>query len=285
MEFDIAPTPATLNTFLSQIETACKTVDTIYTHYFNSNIPCNEIKKYLKVQKNVAILLIVYVVDATIHSISSKLIQSNLRHVILYHELMSTYKEREDIRTKLSLPPDFIRYEVGGLFVQNQVQKIQTSHTFEVVPTKEQLALLLKTCIRDELNESVEKIKRRPLTKVQTIALSVFYGEQIPSSKMKEPQNKDHIVPFSMTCTELYDIHRLGNLQLISETLNKSRGVKPITDAWIEETGLIYQGYPKEAEYAEICDSKAKIIRNVKQYNEMCERRETKYIELILSTL
>jgi hypothetical protein len=285
MEFDITPTHVAMNTFISQIETACKIVDAIYTHYFNFNIPCSEIKKYLKVQKNVAILLIVYVIDATNHSISSKVIQSNLRRVILYHELMSTYKEKEEIRTKLSLPPDFIRYEAGGLFIQNQVQKIQTSHTFEVVPTKEQIAVLLKTCIHDELNESVEKIKRRPLTKVQTIALSVFYGEQIPSSKMKEPQNKDHIVPFSMTCTEIYDIHRLGNLQLISETLNKSRGVKPITDAWIEETGLIYQGYPKEAEYAEICDSKAKIIRNVKKYNEMCERRETKYIELILSTL
>lgn len=284
MEFDKAPSPAILNTFLNQIETACKIIDTIYTQYFNPNIPCNEIKKYLKVQKNVAILLIVYVIDATIHSISLKLIQSNLSRVILYHELMSTYKEKEGIRTKLSLPPDFIRYEAGGLFVQNQVQKIQASHTFEFVPTKEQLEVLLKDRCQEDLEEGVEKAKRRPLTKAQAIALSVFYGTQIPSIKMKDPQNKDHIVPYSTTCSlGPYDIHRLGNLQLISESLNKSRGAKPITDAWIEEKGLIYQFYPKESEYGTICDHK--VIKDLEAYNAMCSSREAKYMELILATL
>jgi hypothetical protein len=130
----------------------------------------------------------------------------------------------------------------------------------------------------------VEKTKRRALTKMQAIALSIFYGTQIPSIKMKDPQNKDHIIPNSISCTlGAYDIHRLGNLQLISETLNKSRGAKPITDAWIEEKGLIYQFYPKEAEYAGICDHK--IIKDLAAYNAMCERREKKYKDLILATL
>jgi len=283
IEFDDAPSAIVLNTFLHQVESACKIVNMIYTQYFNINISCNEIKKYLKVPKNVAILLIVYVIDAVTHSIDLKVIQSNLSRVILYHELLSTYKDKEDLR-ELSLPMDVLRYEAGGNFIPDEVKKIQTIHSFEVVPTKEHLESLLTARIQDDLEESVEKTKRRALTKMQAIALSIFYGTQIPSIKMKDPQNKDHIIPNSISCTlGAYDIHRLGNLQLISETLNKSRGAKPITDAWIEEKGLIYQFYPKEAEYAGICDHK--IIKDLAAYNAMCERREKKYKDLILATL
>lgn len=283
IEFDDAPSAIVLNTFLHQVESACKIVNMIYTQYFNINISCNEIKKYLKVPKNVAILLIVYVIDAVNHSIDLNVIQSNLSRVILYHELISTYKDKEDLR-ELSLPIDVLRYESGGNFIPDEVKKIQTTHSFEVVPTKEHLESLLTARIQDDLEESVEKTKRRALTKMQAIALSIFYGTQIPSIKMKDLQNKDHIIPNSTSCTlGAYDIHRLGNLQLISETLNKSRGAKPITDAWIEEKGLIYQFYPKEAEYAAICDNK--LIKDLAAYNTMCERREKKYKDLILATL
>jgi hypothetical protein len=283
--FDTAPSVDLLNQVLKDIELSCQWIDRIYKKYYNININCKEIKKYLKISKNVVILLIVYIVDAMRLTIEKGIIDSNLCHVIIYNELITEYpaSKRSEIQHELKIPNNSLRYEEGGTFIPNQVRKIKDIHLFESIPTIDHIRILLERIFQDELEETNTCAKRTSLTKVKVIALSVFYGAQIPSIKMSEPHNKDHIIPISITWTGLLDINRLGNLQLISETLNKSRGAKPITDAWIEEKGLIYQFYPKEAEYAGICDHK--MIKDLAAYNAMCERREKKYKDLILATL
>jgi hypothetical protein len=127
--------------------------------------------------------------------------------------------------------------------------------------------------------------KRLSPTRFMAFAYTAFYNYQIPSAIKLEPQNGDHIVPFStrIPASMRVNICRLGNLQLITEEVNKRRGTKPITDAWIESNSLRYQHYPTGAEYTQMCVNSE--LTNEAVFVEMCERREQMYMNLMLRTL
>jgi hypothetical protein len=124
--------------------------------------------------------------------------------------------------------------------------------------------------------------KRKPSSPVVTMVLSAFFFHVVPSGKKKDPHQIDHIVPFSCRGDEQVDICRLGNLQLIPTKLNKTRGTKPITDAWIQKSGLMYQHYPTEEDYAKVYNGKA---IDVDRFNAMCSERERYYESWLIQSL
>jgi hypothetical protein len=124
--------------------------------------------------------------------------------------------------------------------------------------------------------------KRKPSSTITTIMLSAFFFHVVPSGKKKDAHQIDHIVPFSCRGDEQVDICRLGNLQLIPTKLNKARGTKPITDAWIHKHGLMYQHYPTEEDYAKVYNGKT---IDVDRFNAMCSERESYYESWLIQSL
>ena len=114
---------------------------------------------------------------------------------------------------------------------------------------------------------------------MEALALTAFYNQQIPSATKLLKHQIDHIVPFSVRNDQV-DICRLGNKQLIPETINASRKANPITDKWVTDHKLLYQQYPTDEEYKQIYDGRL----HVEPFNAMCERRERIYMDHILTS-
>ena len=118
---------------------------------------------------------------------------------------------------------------------------------------------------------------RKELSTLGMIALTAFFQQNVPEKIKLLEQNVDHIVPFSFDGDR--DKCRLGNKQIIPASINKERGVKPITTQWIRDNDLTHQYYPSEEEYAAVCQGK---VVNTVAYNAMCGKREKMYVDIIL---
>jgi len=158
-----------------------------------------------------------------------------------------------------------------------QIKKMKEKKTFDSIPSVDDVLAIIRDRLRDDDMNTKHSIKRKPITMVKALSFSAFYGYQIPSHRKSEIHDIDHIIPFSTKDKDTIDICRLGNLQLIPSSINQSRGNKPIVDQWINDHNLVYQHYPSQAEYEQICVSKH--IVSVSLYNEMCTRREELYIK------
>jgi hypothetical protein len=214
----------------------------------------------------------------------------NSKLMILYHELCSTNIEESD-QWDLLRKKDILKYVSGGQEIPTLTKKIKTQFIeFETtIPTEQDIKKIINFILDKEnnlINNKIDGSKRKTYTKLNIIAYSAFYQLQIPPYFKEQNQDCDHIIPYSVIENDKqqkYNINRLGNLQLIPSKMNKDKSNNPITDKWIKDNNLQYQDYPSELEYNEICKD-VKII-NIIKYNEMCEKREKLYIEMILKLL
>lgn len=245
-----------------------KTYETLYDSAINAS-SLRDKTFYPSLNKNVAILLCLY-------SILNKGqdIRSEMRRLCVFHDLMVNKNDK-------NVTTDPLAYHHGGTWMKQQIKKMKEKKTFDSIPSVDDVLAI----IRDRLREDdSNKNKRKPITMVKALAFSAFYGYQIPSHRKSEPHDIDHIIPFSTKGKDTIDICRLGNLQLIPSSINQSRGNKPIVDQWINEHDLVYQHYPSQAEYEQICVSKH--IVSASLYNEMCSTREElciKHLRLLFS--
>jgi hypothetical protein len=173
---------------------------------------------------------------------------------------------------------DIFWYSAGGKILTNGLFKNIKSRTFQM-PT------ITDKCIRDSLYMIIQKNvhytkTRKPIKWFEALALTAFYNQQIPSNTKLLTHQIDHIVPFSFQTQGSVDICRLGNKQLIPDSINSSRRIKPITDKWVSENKLLYQQYPSGEEYEKIYNGKLQR----EPYNAMCERRENMYIDHVISS-
>ncbi len=266
---------------MGSMEYGCKVINRIYGILYDTSIrKMGDMGKYRNVPKNglVTILSYIYVTP----ELPTRDHIAILLRVILYHELM---KEMDKPQRAL-FGEDILEYRDGQNTIPDKIRRIREMRGFQHVPTMDEIRTLLTAVYERSIEPSVARTSRKPITRFKALALSAFFNLQIPAHLKNVPQNKDHIVPFSSkpaVATMEYDICRLGNLQLISEDINKRRGTKPITDAWVGEQGLLYQQYPSEAEYNGIM--RGGMLENVDAFNAMCSRREALYLDMIMNTL
>ena len=252
---------------LQDIEYGFDMIVKTYESLYDSSINASSLRDksfYPSLHKNVAILLSLYSIFN-----KTKDIRSEMRRLCVFHDLMSNNKNKDIVYSE-----DPLQYHHGGAWMPQQIKKLKEKKTFDSIPSVDDVLSLLRDRLKDDDKHS---IKRKPVTMVKALSFSAFYGYQIPSHRKSEPHDMDHIVPFSTKDKDTVDICRLGNLQLIPLSINKTRGTKPIYDEWIVENDLSYQKYPTQAEYEKICDSKRLISSS--KYNEMCEKREELYIK------
>jgi len=190
-------------------------------------------------------------------------VRSEFRRLVVFHDLLAKYEHKERYY-------DPLKYVHGGSWMKATARKLAEQRSFDSTPTVDDVVALFRELLRDREPAA----KRKPIDRVKALAYSAFYNYGIPSHRKAEPHDVDHIVPFKTEGKEEVDICRLGNLQLIPASVNRSRGRKPITDKWVAENDLIYQHYPSGQQYETICSGKL----NSERYNEMCQRREELYI-------
>ncbi len=190
-------------------------------------------------------------------------IMADFRRMVVFHDLLARYEHKDRYSDPLA-------YVYGGGYIKAMAKKLAEHKRFDSMPSVDDVVALFRELLRDREPAA----KRKPIDRVKALAYSAFYNYGIPSHRKAEPHDVDHIVPFKTEGKEEVDICRLGNLQLIPASVNRSRGRKPITDKWVAENDLIYQHYPSGQQYETICSGKLLSER----YNEMCERREELYI-------
>jgi hypothetical protein len=266
-----------MNVFVDKLHAGCKLIDAVYGKWiYDREIGRNDIdnKRFKSLNKNNLLIFLVFLY------MSERTYEQNLNELIrvaLYHELMCELDKDEKGR----FAGDIMEYKAGGRTIPDKVRKIRETRAFEHVPSVEEIRRLLGAVYTSMIAEGPVE-KRKEVKRFKAIAFSAFFNYQIPSHKKSEPQNKDHIIPYSTRkWADAIDICRLGNMQLIAEKPNKTRGKKAITSAWIDEYNLHYEMYPSEEEYAAIVNKKEKKI-NAVAYVAMCERREALYLSLIM---
>jgi hypothetical protein len=279
--FDVEYVPTNINTFLEKIEKGCQLIKTYLNRFYTDRFEYTGIKQFRKLSGNSCIQLIVYVIDALDHGIPLKTIEDSVRRVMLYHIALSAIpKEIKDAGKDLAI--DSIRYEAGGTFIPNQLKNIKASHRLECVPTDANIRTVLQLMVKSDIVPCLHEEKprsRKSLSRAKALALSAFMIIHVPAAILDNQFNKDHIVPWSSKWTEAIDIDRLGNFVLIPEVINKARGKKPITDAWIQENALKYMEYPTEPRYKQVFVGG---LVNRKAYDDLCNVREAIYIEAIM---
>jgi len=283
-EFNIAPPPAQLDAFITTMLEGCQLISTTLNRIYDTSLHLKQIGNYHKLPKNTIALFLTYIATAKQRGQTHDAIVDSLTRIILWHDILQTLSEehREQLGTTIG---DDLQYKNGGGIVPEKLRHMKERGEFEYLPSNEMIGNLLKLAL-NECIESAPMINarksRKPLTRFKAIAFTAFYNYQIPSAMKLQPQNADHIVPFKtkLPATTSINLCRLGNLQLITETINKRRGTRPITDDWIEENNLRYQHYPTGEEYARMCERNTMISASA--FVRMCERREQLYIQLIM---
>jgi hypothetical protein len=167
---------------------------------------------------------------------------------------------------------DILRWRPGGKEMPKLLKDIKDCKTLDVTYTREKTLEILLLSIIIQPTED-----RKDTTLLEMFALTAFFQQNVPEKVKQLPHDIDHIVPFSLEGD--YDKCRLGNKQIIPASINRARGVKPITDKWICDNDLTHQYYPSEEVYAGVCQGK---VVNADAYNAMCETREKMYLDNIL---
>ena len=225
--------------------------------------------KYKRMGKHQTILYMLLVMK----NLTATDLKSIMKRGVVYHE----YVKRCDELTASIAATDVFYHKGGSECKANYLHVVKHGRMF-VVPTDADLMEVMKIAH----SQHTVTPKRKPSSPTVTMVLSAFFYHVVPSGKKKDPHQIDHIVPFSCRGEEKVDVCRLGNLQLIPTKLNKTRGTKPITDAWIHKNGLMYQHYPTEEEYSKVYNGK---VIDVDRFNAMCSERENYYESWLIQSL
>ncbi len=281
---DFKTKQSSLNEFLIDCYDYINEINNIINKFYNSSINYSKIKKLTdkKIPKNILILLFMYWrVNKTDNNT-----KQNIKQILLYHTLFTMIDSKSDkLKIEYFKQFDSIQYTAVGSYIPNLVKKLKENKTFDTIPTvnniKEILSYVIQTHIK---NINIKNKVRPPYSSFKLLMLSSFHDICVPRALEQDVKNIDHIVPYSTNYNEFsIDIDRLGNLQLIDDVSNKSRGKRPITNAYIDKFNLRYQHYPTETEYNIITDG-IKIL-NIDAFNTMCDKREQYYMESLLKNI
>lgn len=286
--------PTDINLYLQTIEKGCTSIKIHMNCFFSDYISYKDISKCRKLAMNSCIILLEYVFIAVRNNIDYKLIDDNIKRVLLYNKIINSFlpKERSSIPVNMKTK-DSIRVagssvgEGSGGFIMKQMKNIRLHQKLEHIPTDQDIMDILYLGMKNNVHprKFSEKLKHIPvLNQFKALALSAFCSTHVPSNFFNTPFNKDHIVPNSSKWDENedIDIHRLGNFVLIPELINKARGTKPITKQWIDKNGLKYMEYPEEEIYTQLLSNK---FVQKDTFNTMCEMREAIYVKAIMELL
>jgi hypothetical protein len=258
MEFPMTrQPPEKLNAFITGVRRAIALMVDVLNEVYHM---C---PKYRRMSKTQTTLYTLFIVKNP--TMSSADIKGIIKRGLVYHE----YVKQCDTLTAHTIEKDIFYHKGGGAESRGNYHYVAKFGGI-VVPADADIMHVMKVVH----SQHCVAPKRKPVSSITTILLSAFFYHVVPSGKKKDPHQIDHIVPFSCRGDEQVDICRLGNLQLIPTKLNKTRGTKPITDEWIQKSGLMYQHYPTEEEYAKVYNGKA---INVDLFNAMCSKRESCY--------
>ena len=259
--------------FISSLQLACSELHNILNQMYDTTFA--GFVKFHKIKKTHVITSLLYFMYNP-GSLSQK--KQFLHKAIMYHNILVELVTDETISPEERSRDIFWRVSGGAVLVNGLYKRIK-GRTFDMPDIN-------STCIQDALltilKQNIKSVKtRKPLKWFEALALTAFYNQQIPSTTKLSTHQIDHIVPFSVRKNLSVDICRLGNKQLIPETINASRKVKPITDKWVTDNKLMYQHYPTGQEYVQIYDG---TTLHPDSFNSMCERREQMYIDHILTS-
>jgi len=266
------PTLEEINEFLSKLYFACEKLNTILLRMHDPDLfPSFKRFKFLK--KNILLLSILYLMK----NVAIERKQCELHKAFVYHSLLLELYTDSDVNPS-DKEKDIFWYRNHGVHGKERLYSKLIEGTLEFPPLIEQdIRPLLNNVLRQNISISST---RKKVYWLEVLALTAFYNQQIPSITKQTTQDRDHIIPFSLRKKSSVDICRLGNKQLIPSKVNAARRTNPITDAWILENKLMYQEYPTEEEYKKIYSG----TLNDVAFHGMCERREKRYIDHILSS-
>lgn len=212
---------------------------------------------------------------------------------------------------KLSAPPQALHALVTGADPAAVARAIIYLEILPILPTKKAGAInttklrfkqlapfrgnnplpgaqILEELYREVLTESntpVEcssKKERRIPNRAYAVLLINYYEMYTPPAARANDIDVEHIIPYSTLWQKgiKLNIHRAGNLTLISRATNLARGNSHLTAEWLGSSGMKYSGYPSEEIYSGIVDKRRLVSEN--EYNRMCDEREAGYINALL---
>jgi hypothetical protein len=140
-------------------------------------------------------------------------------------------------------------------------------------PSRAELTACILSALREYIAPKAPTAKRRAPPKLYTVLLECFHALLMPKIHTGKKTAIEHIIPFSAQFTgSAIDISRLGNLTIIPEDANLSRGNSPLTGEYLTRFSLHYANYPTAEEYCEIIDGRR--LLSADKYNAFCAARE-----------
>jgi hypothetical protein len=270
-----------LNAFLVKIEKCIGIVadirERVMSATINLNKECASLDTFLA--KNALMMLIGYIYREYDARINDESLKQEVMRIVIYKLLCDCVEDKGE-KAKYIIH-NKIHHNNFKFGITTKLKDIQR-HPESFVPINKNAVMELLHFVNNE-QQMITNVRHK-INKFQIMCMSLYYNKRVPRDYITNKKDLDHIIPISCVDSESpICINRLGNLMLIDAAINKKKGNRQLSDAFIQDNGLGYYNYPTESEYASICH-KNKIV-NYTKYNEMCERREQSFFKVVESLL
>lgn len=264
-----------LNTFNRTFDKACHILheisETVYcrdtsNHHFHNT--------HYKLEMNPLAFLLTFIctnMNKETYTLSSEH-RRTVRSLMVFHELRR-YLEDSSLKDMMSVKDKL--YFKSGTYGKQKIQELLSGKMIIEQYAINDVDEMIKTLYDQDLNGYVPG-KKRNIRRVHLLILSLYYCAKVPQELWSKRKYIDHIVPVSMNSEDSVYMNRLGNLVLLDEdTYYKKRGMKCITDEFIQDHNIKYYGYPARSTLDKLCNSTSLTLMNNKDtYIKMCESRE-----------
>jgi hypothetical protein len=303
--FDIIFTTENVNEFIRYMLKVSDILQKIKQTLFTDNLVKNKNnifdaanKKLNSLKKNNMYIIITSIIGYLKNNTNEEEIIKSIEKCILYHFFSGDLDDKEK-RKEYQLK-DRILFQAGGAYIDNHAKDVLKDPTLisskiTVELMRELLNKLIKENIKNKnyevrTNGKNKVDKRRPRKLFEKILISNYYYCKIPTQFLQNNFWVEHIFPFSSSWNDIIDIHRLGNIIPIIDSLNKDRNNHHIRE-YKKFDNLHFIDYidiiPNIEMYDSIIshDDRKPHIFNSDQYNMKCSDNEEKLINCFLDRI
>ncbi len=310
-----------VNDFISNICNACEIlqecVDSLYLPSCNEKLFNSSSNKRLVFTKKLplqALLFSIIMQIKTSEEPDIDMMKSKIKVILYYDELYKKIggqkgSEQAELKNKIFKPHHPLINVTSGHWTEwmydiksnpdilfNKVSSVVQDLSCNLTPNIMQQLTSNLLNKQSNVRPYIEKKKRRKLTILDKFVMGDFYFRKMAQQKKSDEFSNEHMVPFSARHDGEIDIDRLGNLFPTKNTINSSRKNGDLSIYYKRETyddfskylqPILYSNeeYKTMVEYEKRGSNVCPVIKNVKIYNEICDRNEKYYIDKFITNM
>ena len=291
-----------VNEFISYITECCDILLDCYQYIFpdvfleksQKVFNTNTLLHKIALKTNQLFIIFTYLINNLKKKVDIEKIKDEIQLVIVYHSCVREVKDKET--KELLFNYDIMHFKGAGAIITNLAKELETTLISKKI-TKKKFEKVMQILINESNNPITYKTKtarakRRNLKLIDKLLSSFYYRTYMSKKFYNNKFSNEHIVPWSSRCideNEEYDLDRVGNMVPMISGLNSGRKNNHINYYSKNKPKFVklLDVIPSNKDYDAIMnhDKKRIFIKNIKKYNEMCEKNEKKYLDNFLKEI